>query len=70
MIFHAIGFDVLIGIEFIILTCFWQIRCKGRDSVPDNESVKNFCDEVASICSIDYVSTLQFMGITSTHSFN
>lgn len=41
------------NLDFFI--CLWQIRCTGRDAVPDDESVKKFCDKVASFCSVDSV---------------
>ena len=46
---------MLIAIEFRFLICLWQIGCTGRDAVPDDESVKFFCDKVASFCSVDGV---------------
>lgn len=70
MIFHGLVYGVLLATEFIFLTCSWQIRCKGKDSVPDEESVKKFCDEVASIYSIHKFQKIQFIDITFNHSFD
>ncbi|KAF1866515.1 hypothetical protein Lal_00017898 [Lupinus albus] len=46
-----------------------KIRCKGRDSVPDNESVKMFCDEVLDFRS-QRTDTEKYILVHCTHGHN
>ncbi|XP_015969540.1 uncharacterized protein LOC107492978 isoform X1 [Arachis duranensis] len=46
-----------------------KIRCKGRDSVPDDESVKKFCDEVLDFCS-RRTNTKKYILVHCTHGHN
>ncbi|XP_057438787.1 uncharacterized protein LOC130730727 [Lotus japonicus] len=46
-----------------------KIRCKGKDSVPDEESVKMFCDEVLDFGS-QRTNTKKYILVHCTHGFN
>ncbi|KAK7336736.1 hypothetical protein VNO77_17282 [Canavalia gladiata] len=46
-----------------------KIRCKGRDAVPDDESVKKFCDEVLDFCS-RRTNTKKYILVHCTHGHN
>lgn len=46
-----------------------KIRCRGRDSVPDDESVKKFCDEVLDFRSQE-TNTKKYILVHCTHGFN
>ncbi|KAJ1433051.1 Tyrosine specific protein phosphatases domain [Sesbania bispinosa] len=46
-----------------------KIRCKGRDSVPDDESVKQFCDEVLDFRS-RRTNTEKYILVHCTHGHN
>ncbi|ESW34402.1 hypothetical protein PHAVU_001G149600 [Phaseolus vulgaris] len=46
-----------------------KIRCKGRDAVPDDESVKQFCDEVQDFCS-QRTNEKKYILVHCTHGHN
>ncbi|GAU51449.1 hypothetical protein TSUD_413460 [Trifolium subterraneum] len=46
-----------------------KIRCKGRDSVPDDESVEKFCNEVLDFCS-RRPNTKKYILVHCTHGHN
>ncbi|KAL5134999.1 mRNA-capping enzyme [Glycine soja] len=46
-----------------------KIRCTGRDAVPDDESVKFFCDKVLDFCS-QRTNTKKYILVHCTHGHN
>ncbi|KAK4281148.1 hypothetical protein QN277_012673 [Acacia crassicarpa] len=46
-----------------------KIRCRGRDSVPDDESVKRFCNEVQGFLS-QRTNTNKYILVHCTHGHN
>ncbi|KAK7285378.1 hypothetical protein RJT34_20147 [Clitoria ternatea] len=46
-----------------------KIRCKGRDDVPDDESVKSFCNEVMDFCSRK-TNAEKYILVHCTHGHN
>ncbi|KAH1194868.1 mRNA-capping enzyme [Glycine max] len=46
-----------------------KIRCTGRDAVPDDESVKKFCDKVLDFCS-QRTNTKKYILVHCTHGHN
>lgn len=46
-----------------------KIRCKGRDSVPDDESVQKFCNEVLDFCS-QRSNAKKYIRVHCTHGHN